>query len=137
MEVTISIWSINNIAIYKPFTLINNNYVSFNVLTGVNFGFLNPFELRSFFSKEVLRFLEYDLLIRSDLHIYKAFSFDVEAGITYKYLASNEVYNRRKWNEKVGFIFSYKLNNSWRLIARSSGTFKKASTFGIGAQFNF
>lgn len=137
MEATISILSVNNIAIYKPFTISNNNYVNINILTGINFGFGNPFDLNSFFSKDHRRDLEYDLLIRGNLHIYKAFFIGIESGVTYKYLATNTQYHGRKWNEKIGLIITYKMNDSWCLIARASGTFKEASTFGIGAQFNF
>ncbi len=135
-EITISIISINNVALYKPFSIFQNNNTSVGFLTGFNFGLANLLE-KKLFSDETTYIIEYDLLVRGVHKIYKSFFAGIEAGMTYQYLTSKNENNNYKWNEKVGVILLYQLGEKFNLFSRTSGTFKKASTFGLGFQYLF
>ncbi len=134
-ELSISIWSYNNLIFYKPINIYEQESCRLDILTGMNFAFGNPFDINSFTKSNHRRYLEYEFFLRQEFSISEKLSIGAELGTSYKYLVTNQKYSGKKWNERLGLLIIYNISEKVNLIMRAAGTLENASVFGCGFQY--
>lgn len=134
-ELSISIWSYNNLLLYKPINIYEQESSRLEILTGLNFAFGNPFDINSFTKSDHRRYLEYELFLRQEVSITDKLVIGAELGTSYKYFATNKIYSGKKWNERLGLLMLYNINERMNFLVRAAGTLENASVFGCGVQY--